>query len=98
MPGPQLVAVQRQAHLEAQGVAGAQASRGDPGAGHGVPHGGGVVGGHGQLDPVLARVAGAGHDAGHTQHVDRCDPTPLDRRDLGATVASRVWASYPARR
>ena len=36
MPGPELVAVQRQAGLEAQGVAGPQAGRHDPGVEHGL--------------------------------------------------------------
>ena len=40
MPGPELVAVQRQPGLEAQRVAGAEPGRGDAGADDGVPQGG----------------------------------------------------------
>ena len=60
----QLVAVQRQAGLEPQRVAGPEARRAStPAASTRVPHRGGGLGRHGQLDAVLARVAGAGHDA-----------------------------------
>ncbi len=61
----ELVAVQGQAGLEAQGVAGAEARPG----GHrrrasASQKAGGHLGRHGALDAVLAGVAGAGHDAG----------------------------------
>ncbi len=76
-PGTQLVPVQRQAGLEAQGVPGAEAGREDTGGEDRVPEGGGHLDGHGALDTVLARVAGAG--GGH----DVALPVELDDAEAG---------------
>src|SRR5690606_37361696 len=61
-----VLAVQAQARLEPQRVAGAQASRLDLGLGEQTArqrlH---VCGGHRDLEPVLAGVAGAGDQGGH---------------------------------
>src|SRR6185295_19074874 len=54
----QVVAVQRQAGLEAQGVARAEAGRGRAAADELVPEHAGVLGRAQDLDAVLARVAG----------------------------------------
>ena len=95
----QLVAVQGQAGLEAQGVAGPEAGRGDPGREHGLPERRGQLGRHGALDPVLAGVAGPGRGQGV--------PVPLEGGHArsgrtaaasGATAASRDRASGPGRR
>ena len=57
----ELVAVQRETRLEAEGVAGTEPGGHDPGRGDGLPELGRVAGGHRQLDPVLAGVARARH-------------------------------------
>ena len=95
IPGPELVAVERQAGFEPQRVAGPEPGRLDPGAEHRVPQRRRVPGRHGDLHAVLAGVAGAGdHDADAV-------PAQATRRgtaDLGrpgSTVASRSRAAGP---
>ena len=68
--GPELVAVEGQARFEAQGVAGPEAGRGDPGRDDSPPEQRGGLCGHGALDAVLACVAGAGHLAGHALELE----------------------------
>ena len=64
MPGPELVAVQRQAGLEPQRVARAEPGGRDPGARRTASQSAGAsAAGTCDLDAVLARVAGAGDDA-----------------------------------
>ncbi len=77
--GTEFVAVQRQGTLESQRVAGAEARRWDPGVGERPPQLGGRLDRHGDLDAVLAGVAGAGDGAGHALPVERCHPEPTDR-------------------
>ena len=57
--GGEFVAVQGQAGLQAQHIAGAEAAGQGAGGGQGVPDGGGVGGAESQLKAVLAGVAGA---------------------------------------
>ena len=67
--GAQLVAVERQAGLQAQGVAGAEADGSGARADEGVPELAGVLGGDEELEAErLAGVAGAAeHDLGAGQ-------------------------------
>ena len=58
----EVVAVEVEADLEAQGVAGAEADRRGAGFGQRVPDRRRALRRHEQLDPVLARVAGAGDE------------------------------------
>src|SRR5690606_737265 len=75
--GAELVAVQREPGLEPQRVAGAEPRGGDPGRQDRVPDPGRAHDGDGDLDAVLARVAGPGDDAGVPEHVDlRHRPAP----------------------
>ena len=89
----ELVAVQRQAGLEAQRVAGAEPGRARcrrrATASHTAPA---RVGGHGELDAVLARVAGAGDHARRrpaTSTVATAEPADRGRlrRDRGQPLA-----------
>ena len=83
MPGPELVAVQREPRLEAERVAGAQTGRGDALGEHGIPEARRHLGGHGALDAVLARVAGAGHEAGGPAPLEALDVEAMHRGSLG---------------
>src|SRR5439155_21301066 len=58
----QVVAVEVEADLEPEGVAGAQPGGRDARLQEGVPDGGRMLGREQELDPVLARVARAAHE------------------------------------
>ena len=85
----ELVSVQGEGGLEAQGVAGPETGRLDAGAEHRLPEALGRLGGHGTFDAVLAGVAGPGGHAAaprQTKGVTRKRPTAAAS---GATVPSR---------
>ena len=85
--GPDVVAVQRVADLEAQRVARAEPARDDAAREHGVPERDGVVGHAQELAAVLAGVAGAvdhhldavDRRLGEGERRRRRQPEPLDR-------------------
>src|SRR4051794_33915143 len=85
----EVVAVEVEADLEPQGVAGAEADRGGALLRQGVPHARGVLGSEQQLDAILARIARPGNEdvrGARDLHPRRPEPTrqlrvrePLDQ-------------------
>ena len=95
------MAVQRQPGLEPQRVAGAEPGRRDAGADDRRPTATAAgVGGHRDLDAVLARVAGAGDRARRRRPTSHsADPEATDGRRLGRDCApAAAGPSGPARR
>src|SRR5919106_69841 len=86
-----VVSVQRVAGLQSQRVAGAEAARDDAALDDRVPEAGGLLRRAAELAAALARVAGAGHEAGDAEHLLLAE---AERLDVDAEPAERLRALH----
>ena len=91
----ELVAVKGQGGFEPQRVARTEPGGHRTGGHHGLEEGRGLLGGHGALDAVLTRVAGARRHAGGALPVELEDPEAPNGCSLGGDDGQPLPGSGP---
>ncbi|GMA77216.1 hypothetical protein GCM10025880_36330 [Methylorubrum aminovorans] len=91
--------MERETGFEAQGIAGTEAHRHDLGRGEQrLGHRLGLLGRHGDLEPVLAGIAGAADETGHAEDLDRAHVHEPHRRGVGGEAGEHVRRLRPLER